>query len=69
MVGRDVLMGEEEHDKHLFYHFIWAMNTQDSLDSLLPRVHTCNKREKRVSNGLIGCVECVLRIMCLECNY
>ena len=27
-----------------------------------------NKGEKRVPNGLIGCVECVLRIIRLECN-
>ena len=45
-----------------------SIGTQDSLDSLLPRVHTCNKRKKRVLNGLIGCIECVLRIIRLECN-
>ena len=51
-----------------FYLGYESNGTQDSLDSLLPRVHTCNKREKRVSNGLLGCIECVLRIIRLECN-
>ena len=42
-----------------FYLGYESNGTQDSLDLLLPRVHTCNKREKRVLNGLIGCVESV----------
>ena len=36
------------------------------VESHVPRVH--NKREKRISNMHVACVECVQRVTHLECN-